>query len=100
MIGPLIICEVCCLLLKLKLILHFPGNQHSPGYGPAVVHNHRSKYPGIVPFRPGSPSSPTPADESSLPQLLSVHHTNYNTQHKSGTKPTVVYIDGSCAVVV
>jgi hypothetical protein len=58
--------------------------QHSPGYVPAV-YNHRSKYPGVVPFRTGSPSSPLPPDELSLPQLISVQHNNSNgNHHKSG----------------
>jgi hypothetical protein len=58
--------------------------QHSPGYVPAD-YNHRSKYPGVVPFRTGSPSSPLPPDELSLPQLISVQHNNSNSNHhKSG----------------
>ena len=50
------------------------------GFAPAV-YNHRSKDPGVVPFRTGSPSSPIPTDELSLPQLISVQH---NSQHKTG----------------
>ena len=54
------------------------------GYAPTTttaVHN-RSKYPGVVPFRTGSPSSPIPTDELSLPQLISVQQSN--NQQKTG----------------
>jgi len=66
----------------------YTQNSNSSAHYSTNIHNHRSKYPGLIPFRPGSPSSPIPTDENSLPQLISVQSSSLKRSEPSGNGAT------------
>jgi hypothetical protein len=55
---------------------------------------HRPTYPGIIPYRTSSPSSPTLENDSRLPELIKVSQNNFSLRRNPSTSASNHNIGG------